>query len=124
MTAPVVLLIDDDEAWASLVVEAFARVSSVDRVEVITDPDAGLARLGMNGSIVTIVLDLNLAGRDGVDLLRDIRALAGDTVRVVVMSSSVALKDRVAVEALDAEFVTKPTSFPELCGVVAELTAT
>ena len=68
---------------------------------------------------VTVVLDLNLAGRDGIDLLRQLEVRALDRVRVVVMSSSVARKDQLAVEALGAEFVTKPMSFDRLCELVA-----
>lgn len=120
---PRILLVDDDEAWASLVTEAFKRVSSVDRLEIATDPETALDRVASTRDPFTVVLDLNLSGRDGIQLLRTIRQVAGARVSVLVMTSSAALKDQAAVEAMGAEFVTKPTSFAELCDVVRGLTA-
>lgn len=114
-----VLVVDDDEAWVSLVTEAFRRVGSVDRLEVSSNADDAMTRLATSPPPATAVLDLNLAGRDGIELLRRLQDIPLDGVRLVVMSSSAARKDQLAVEALGAEFVTKPTSFDRLCELVA-----
>ena len=61
-----------------------------------------------------ILLDLTLPGMDGLQLLREIRAVQPD-VRVLILSARTALEDKV--EGLDSganDYLTKPFHFVEL----------
>jgi DNA-binding response OmpR family regulator len=61
-----------------------------------------------------IVLDLRLPDRDGLELLRDLRA-ACNTTPVLILSARVALDERVG--GLDSgadDYLAKPFAFPEL----------
>ncbi|WP_459618174.1 response regulator transcription factor [Bordetella sp. 2513F-2] len=68
-----------------------------------------------------VLLDLNLPGRGGLDVLRDLRQ-DGNQVPVLILTARDGLDDRVA--GLDAgadDYVTKPFDLPELAARVRAL---
>jgi putative two-component system response regulator len=123
-TVQTVLLVEDDPAWALLMRAAFDDVAPDVRVDLAETGPAALARLTEEPSPEAVVLDLNLPGMDGVEVLRAIREdpECADLV-VVVLSASVAERDRHAVAALGvAAHRQKPTSYSELRALASDIT--
>lgn len=106
-----VLLVEDDPMIGSAVAEALREQGfAVDWAK------GGWEAAGMLASerFGTVFLDLGLPGRDGMALLRDLRARDRDTP-VIVMTARDALEDRLA--GLDAgadDYVLKPFHMSEL----------
>jgi CheY-like chemotaxis protein len=118
-----VLLVEDDRAWALLTREAFRDVAPDVEVEVAETGTLALERLRAEPRPDAVVLDLNLPGMDGLEVLRAIRSRPArpDQV-VVVLSASVAPGDRRAVEVLGADaHRQKPTSYSELRDLASEI---
>lgn len=117
-----VLLVEDDPAWAELTREAFADVAPDVRLEIATNGDLALERLREAPGWDLVVLDLNMPGRDGRDILRALRAGTRMPTDVVVLSASVAEADRQLATTLGARgYLTKPTSFGALLDMVRDL---
>lgn len=116
-----VSVVDDDPAWCLLVREAFAAAAPEATIDTFTGSEPLLDRLRSGAQRPdVIVLDLNLGGTDGTETLRAIRELpGGNDQKVVVLSASLALRDRELVGELGAMlYLRKPTSFTELCNAV------
>jgi len=90
---PYVLLVEDNEADADLVLTAVARFARPISMRVaptagkaLDDVDAAIAN---NEAFAMVLLDLNLPDRPGLDLLCDLRARpAMDATPILVLSSS------------------------------------
>lgn len=68
-----------------------------------------------------LLLDLNLPGKSGLDVLRELRS-AGQTMPVLILTARDSVEDRVA--GLDSgadDYVTKPFELPELAARVRAL---
>ena len=103
-----VLIVEDEDPAARrlqrLVAAQLGDVVQVDRAEDV----AAARRLLAQHAFAIVLLDLDLAGRDGFEVLRD-----ASGARIVVVSAH---SDR-AIEAFDhavVDFVTKPVSEPRL----------
>jgi two-component system, chemotaxis family, response regulator Rcp1 len=89
-----ILLVEDNPGDAQLVRMAFAEALPTARVSVVTDGEAALARLREEGPPDLLLLDLNLPGLTGHEVLESIRADAAlRLLPVVVLSSSDAEAD-------------------------------
>ncbi|WP_454061236.1 sigma-54-dependent transcriptional regulator [Candidatus Nitrospira salsa] len=89
-------------------------------VSVVNDSREGLEWLQRNGASL-IVADVNLPGKSGIDMLRDIR-LSGNQVPVVMMSAFGSVET--AVEALKlgaTEFLQKPFRAEKLEEIVSRI---
>lgn len=76
------------------------------------------ANLASSAEIDLVVLDLMLPGRDGADVLADIRR-AGSQVPVIVLTARTEIETKVSLLDLGAnDYVTKPFSFEELAARV------
>ncbi|MCU1378819.1 MAG: hypothetical protein JWN29_1802 [Acidimicrobiales bacterium] len=116
MTATRVLLIEDDAAWASLTREAFIEAAPGTRLEILTDGDEALARLEDGDHPDLVLLDLNMPGTDGREVMRAIRSLPNVAdLEIVVLSASVSASDRALAVDLGAAYANKPTTFAALC---------
>ncbi len=85
-------------------------------VDAAADGDEGLrlATVGSDTSYSALVLDLMLPGRNGLEIVRDLRA-AGSTVPILLLTARDGIEDRVA--GLDAgadDYLVKPFAFAEL----------
>ncbi len=90
------LYIDDDPALSRFVQRQLGRLGYA--VEIAVDGEAGLARLAAGGFDV-IALDHFMPGRDGLDILDTIRALADPPPVIFVTGTA---ESRIAVSALKA----------------------
>ena len=112
-----VLLIEDDPAWAGLTREAFVEAAPEARLEILTSGDEAVARLAGGDLPDVVLLDLNMPGTDGRDVLRAIRTLPdAPDIEIIVLSASVSAHDRaLATELGAAAYANKPTTFAALC---------
>lgn len=113
------LIVEDEADLCSSIAEGLR----LDGYEVDTCQD-GLEALELCGveSYDLILLDLNLPGLDGMEVLRRLRAEDSET-RVLILSARGQIQDKV--EGLDAganDYLTKPFHFEELEARVRSLT--
>ncbi|MET0856896.1 MAG: response regulator transcription factor [Telluria sp.] len=106
-----VLLVEDDPMIGNVVQQALRDASYA--VDWVRDGQAALVTLDVM-SYDMVLLDLGLPRRDGMEVLRSIRARAND-VAVVVMTARDSTEDRVA--GLDSgadDYLVKPFAMSEL----------
>lgn len=110
-----VLVVDDDRADAGLLVEALAVAAPSVRVDVERTAHGALTRLARPPRVAIILLDLNMPGQHGFDVLRRIRsdpALAATPV--LILTTSAARQDIQRAYELHANaFITKPADMQE-----------
>jgi len=75
---PVILAIDDEQTFLIALTEALQRSNRDVVIETATTVEHGLSLITRRHFDV-IVTDFRMPGRDGLDLLRDMRVLAPDT---------------------------------------------
>lgn len=106
-----ILLVEDDPMIGGAVRAALKDAAhAVDWIERGSDAAHQLATQHYD----LVLLDLGLPGRDGIDVLRDLRA-RGDAVPVLVITARDAVEDRIG--GLDAgadDYVVKPFAMSEL----------
>jgi DNA-binding response OmpR family regulator len=106
------ILIAEDEARIASFLEKGLRANGFTTEVAESGEDA--LRLGRTGRFDLVILDLGLPDRDGLEVLRHLRA-AGTPVPVLVLTARSAVGDTVA--ALDGgadDYLTKPFRFDEL----------
>ncbi|MFI6232388.1 response regulator transcription factor [Micromonospora sp. DT53] len=114
-----VLVVEDESVLADAIAEWLRRESFA--VDVAYDGDAALERLGVNEYAV-VVLDRDLPVVHGDDVCRAIVDAGGET-RVLMLTASAAVRERVAGLALGADdYLTKPFALVELSARVHALT--
>jgi DNA-binding response OmpR family regulator len=114
-----VLVVEDSERMAATLKKGLGEEGFV--VQVAADGPTGLA-LASAGDFDLVLLDVNLPGMDGFELLRRLRKARSD-VPVMMVTARDQLADRV--EGLDGgadDYVTKPFSFAELLARVRAVT--
>ncbi len=117
MSAPRVLLVEDDEGVRELVAYHLARAGLA-----VTEAATAAEAWGMLGTAEVVVLDWMLPDEDGVDLLRRMRASRGHELPVLMLTARAREVDRV--EGLDAgadDYLVKPFSAAELVARVRAL---
>jgi DNA-binding response OmpR family regulator len=106
-----ILVVEDEERIASFV-EKGLRASGFS-TSAAGAADEALLRLRIE-QFDLVILDIGLPGRDGFDLLRDLRG-SGSTIPVIVLTARDTVNDTVAGFELGADdYVTKPFRFEEL----------
>ncbi len=112
------LVIEDEKKMAAYLRRAFREEGHA--VEEAHDGEEGLA-LALGESYDAIVLDLNLPRRDGLSVLRQLRA-SGRVTPVLILSARGQADDRIAGLNLGADdYLTKPFSMEELLARVNTL---
>ncbi len=113
-----ILVVEDDEQLQDALSQTLGGHGYA--VSVVNDGYEGMDWLERNGACL-VLADINLPGKSGLDMLRDIR-LAGNQVPVVVMSAYGSVES--AVEALKlgaTEFLQKPFPTEKLEEVLARI---
>jgi chemotaxis family two-component system response regulator Rcp1 len=122
MTGPTrFLLVEDNDDHALLVVAAFGPADQSSVLERVKDGERALLRLRgepplTDGPPIDVVLlDINLPGQDGFEVLKAIRADAAlQTLPVIVLSTSSAERDVARASAAGAtSYVAKPVGLDE-----------
>lgn len=110
MTFPRLLYVEDDAEIAAMTLEVLRET-----YEVVHETDGTTGRdQALRGRFDVILLDRRLPGRDGAEIVRDLRA-AHMTTPVLMLTALGAVSDRV--EGLDAganDYLLKPFDFDEL----------
>jgi len=110
-----ILLIEDEVAIADFVQRGLQAEGHV--VRLASDGVEG-ERAALGDDVDLVVLDVMLPGRDGLEVLRGIRA-AKPGLPVVMLSARAEVEDRVAgLDGGATDYVTKPFSFDELAARV------
>jgi CheY-like chemotaxis protein len=111
-----ILLVEDNPADANLLRQCLSEAEVVFRVNVVGDGEAALACLSRGERSAEryrpdlILLDLNLPGRDGREILEEIRSRAEwRAIPILVLTSSQAPSDvRTSYERGADRYLTKP----------------
>jgi two-component system OmpR family response regulator len=114
-----VVLVEDNHQLAGTIADGLGEDGY--KVEVVDTAAKGIAR-GIRRDLDVMVLDLGLPDRDGVEVLRELRA-ARVHVPILVLTARDAVESRVA--ALDAgadDYLVKPFAFAELVSRINALT--
>ncbi len=113
-----VLVVEDEQRLADAIVRGLRAEGMA--VDVAYDGDAGHEKVSVTRYDV-LVLDRDLPGMSGDDLLADLTASGGLT-RVLILTASAGVDDRVAGLSLGADdYLSKPFSFAELVARVRAL---
>lgn len=113
------LVIEDEQALADMVAQHLRTAGY--EIDVCYDGDSGL-EAAMTEPYDLIILDLNLPGMDGMELLKELRRQDGET-GVLILSARSGISDKV--EGLDAganDFLSKPFHMQELDARIRSLT--
>jgi two-component system, OmpR family, response regulator MprA len=107
-----ILIVDDERA----VRESLQRALELEgyEIELAADGREALERLGADGNVDAVLLDVLMPGMDGLEICRTIRR-NGNPVPVLMLTARTQVEDRV--EGLDAgadDYVTKPFALEEL----------
>jgi DNA-binding NarL/FixJ family response regulator len=101
-------------------------LSGMERVSVVGE--AGSAREAVAGILRvrpdSVLLDLNLMGRTGIDVMRSVRPAAPEIVFIVLTNHSEPQYRRAATDAGAAYFLDKSREFDRVRDVIAEIAAT
>lgn len=121
-----ILLVEDNPADARLTVEALKDAKIQNRMNIVEDGAEALAYLRREGkhsealSPDLVLLDLNLPGKDGREVLAEIKADSKlRRIPVVVLTTSQAEEDIVRSYDLHANcYITKPVNLDQFVSVV------
>ena len=106
-----ILVIEDEPRIASFI-EKGLRANGF-TTEIAADGDEAV-RLGGSGEFDLAILDLNLPGRDGLEVLHALRG-EGHAFPVIILTARGAVPDRVVgLESGADDYMSKPFSFDEL----------
>lgn len=112
MSVVTTILIAEEEPRITSFLEKGLRASGF-FTDVVTNGEGAL-RLARSGRYALLVLDLGLPGKDGLEVLRELRA-EGSLLPVVILTGRQSVRDKVAaLESGASDYVTKPFRFDEL----------
>ena len=112
------LLVEDEKKVASFIKKGLAEEGYA--VDLAADGETGLV-MGLDGVHDLIILDINLPGKDGLSVLRELRREKVSTP-VLLLTVRTAIEDKVI--GLDTgadDYLTKPFAFQELLARVRAL---
>jgi two-component system copper resistance phosphate regulon response regulator CusR len=113
-----ILIIEDENKVAEFLRKGFA--AEAYSVEIAPDGVAG-SRMARSGMFDLVILDLMLPGKDGIQVLKEIRAEKVEAP-VLILSSKSDVQDRVEGLNLGADdYLPKPFAFSELLARVRSL---
>ncbi|MEO0492331.1 MAG: response regulator [Actinomycetota bacterium] len=118
-----VLLVEDEPADQALIRSAFQRIGSEATLDVVPNVSVAIDRLGRDPRPVIAIVDLNLPGESGLELVEWMRATNSvRSVPIVVLSGS---DDRTVIrtsyEAGANAYLVKPQSLDEVDELVRRI---
>lgn len=118
-----IIVVDDDDLSRELVVRYFDKLNLKNPVLTACDGDDAVMLLSVPDIRPALVLlDLDMPGRDGMDLLVWIRKELGEDIPVVMLTGSAQLEDvDRAYELGIASYLVKPVGFAALSDVLRQL---
>jgi two-component system, chemotaxis family, response regulator Rcp1 len=124
-----ILMVEDNDGDAYMATEAFKAAKVANNLSIARDGTEAMDFLRRQGKFSSaprpdlVLLDLNLPGRDGRQILADIRADADlCTIPVVILTSSKAEQDILKAYQLHANcYIVKPVDFDRLLEVVGAI---
>ncbi len=124
-TTPAVWVVDDDEDDRLFIQSAFEDTEKAIAVLTLNDGDQLLPRLADCQELPRLILmDINMARQNGFETLTQLRNVTAFAhLPVVMMTTSSSQSDYQRSLALGAnQFLTKPTTYKQLVGLVQGLT--
>ncbi|RYD57901.1 MAG: response regulator [Sphingobacteriales bacterium] len=117
-----VFIVDDDQDDRESIRDAFLQNKHEQDYKFMVNGEQLIAYLNEEGNSLDspiILLDLNMPGKDGKQVIREIKGNTGlRPIPIIVMTTSSSEKDKVASYELGANcFVTKPDSYKELVNI-------
>ena len=122
-----ILIVDDDADDREILKDAFSAVSEKQECTFLEDGDKLFHFLEQNlanGLPSLILLDLNMPGKDGREILKEIKTDKRlSPIPVIVFTTSSAPQDRLSSYELGANcFVTKPDTYNKLVELANSIT--
>lgn len=119
-----ILMVEDDRDHAELVIDALKEAGNIRRVVLIEDGEMALDYVFRRGAFrekslsprpALILLDINLPGKNGLEVLRLIRAEKEfSTIPIIILTTSSSVKTVKKTADLGAnDYVIKPADFNE-----------
>jgi DNA-binding response OmpR family regulator len=101
------ILVADDDRQALMLMEAALRVAGF-QVTMAADGEAALASFRQQGHDL-VMLDIDMPGRNGLDVCRELRAEAGELLPIVMVTGMDDVESvDAAYEAGATDFISKP----------------
>jgi DNA-binding NtrC family response regulator len=117
MTAPRILVVDDDQEFQRALVKIFRKAGF--KVGAASDGNQAATMLTKaRNAFMAMVLDLNLPGKPGLELLREIKAKAPETRIIVITAYGDAASRQSALEAGAFDFLNKPVKRETILEIV------
>jgi len=125
-----ILLIEDNPGDVRLIQEAFKKARITNRIHSVLNGDDAMDFLRKEGKFSSsktpdlVLLDLNLPGKDGRDVLSDMKSdPALKKIPVIILSSSGAEEDIMKSYELSANcYITKPVDVSDFFNVIQLIT--
>ena len=117
--APRIIVVEDDDTLTLLL--RYNLETAGYRVDIVPDGRLALDALA-RGQPSLLLLDWNVPGLAGIEVLRQVRRVRGEQIPVVMLTARSAPEDRARALALGADvFLAKPFAIRDLLAVVADL---
>jgi len=121
-----ILIVDDDADDRDIIKDAFINAAGEQQFVFLQNGDQlldYLHRHADNGAPSLILLDLNMPGKDGREVLKEIKANKRYSyIPIIVFTTSSAPKDKAISYSLGANcFITKPDTFNKLVDVTGSI---
>ena len=121
-----ILIVDDDADDREIVKDAFTAASNANEYIFLENGDKLLEYLennAGNGLPSLILMDLNMPGKDGRDILREIKTDQRFlSIPIIVFTTSSSDKDKATSYSLGANcFLTKPDTFQKLVALAKSI---
>ena len=120
MTAPFIMLVDDEVPFVETMVKRLKKRN----IETITafSGEEGLEKLKANQNLDVIVLDVKMPGKDGLETLKEIKTVSA-LIEVIMLTGHATVESGIKGMKLGAyDFLMKPCEIEELVSKVKEAT--
>lgn len=115
-----ILIVDDNMSFVERMVGLLEEVKNIGYINVASDYDEA-CRLLLSEPHDLVLLDINLPGKSGIELLKRIKSTGG-TIKVMMMTNHAEEYYRVLCKELGADyFLDKSNDFAKVPGIVSHM---